>query len=146
MSSVILMATVASMNLEVEPRPITPDWVSSGTPMSRTKSLARSRDWTANIVVWECTAGSFLWHYSQDETLFVVSGEAFISNENGTERRLGPGDFGFFPAGSSCLWRVPDVVRKIAIVRETMWRPLGFCLKAWKKLLRSAGMAGKAPL
>ena len=37
-------------------------------------------------------------------------------------------------------------IRKVAVLRETMWRPLGVCLKAWKKLLRIVGLAGKSPL
>ena len=144
MSRSILTATPASLDLDVVGKSISPDWILSGSPMSKTKSLARSQDWTSNIVVWECTAGSFNWFYAQDETLVVVSGEAFITNHQGEERRLGPGDFAFFPAGTSCVWRVPEIVRKVAIVRETIWRPLGLCLKAWKKLLRTVGLAGKS--
>lgn len=75
----------------------------------------------------------------------VVSGEAFMKTENG-ERRFGPGDLGFFPAGTSCTWRVPEGIRKIAVLREPMWRPLGFALKVCHKLLRTIGLAGKSPL
>ena len=65
---------------------------------------------------------------------------------SGEERRLGPCDFAFFPAGSTATWRVPELVRKVAVVRETLWMPLGFSLKAWKKLLRMAGLSDTAPL
>jgi hypothetical protein len=68
----------------------------------------------------------------------VVAGEVFITHENGKERRLGPGDLGFFPAGTSCIWTVPVSVRKIAVLRETMGRPVGLGLKIWKRLLRIA--------
>jgi hypothetical protein len=68
----------------------------------------------------------------------VVAGEVFITDKNGEERRLGPGDLGFFPAGTSCIWRVPERVRKIAVTRETLWRPVGVGLKIWKRLLRIA--------
>ena len=142
----ILMTTPATFELEPEPQPITPGWVLGGTPKSKTQSLARSHDWTSNMVIWECSAGTFNWSYSQDEALVVVSGEAFIRSGKDAERRLGPGDFGFFPAGTSCTWRVPHCVRKVAIVRETMWRPLGMGLKVWKKSLRMIGLAGKSPL
>jgi hypothetical protein len=70
----------------------------------------------------------------------VVSGEVFITDEKGEEQRLGPGDLGFFPAGTSCVWRVPERVRKIAVLRECWWRPLGLGLKVWKRLLRVAGI------
>ncbi|HTA24119.1 MAG TPA: cupin domain-containing protein [Terriglobales bacterium] len=107
--------------------------------------MVRSRDWTSTVVVWDCTAGRFRWHYGQDEVILVVSGEAFLLLENGDERRFGAGDVGFFPAGTTATWRVADYIRKVAVVRETVWRPLGFCLKVWKKLLRMAGLSGKSP-
>jgi hypothetical protein len=76
----------------------------------------------------------------------VVSGEAIMTNETGEERRFGAGDIGFFPAGTSCTWLVPDHIRKVAVLKETMWRPLGFGLKVWNKLLRTVGLSGKSPL
>jgi uncharacterized protein len=140
----IVMATPADVELDLEPIP--QEWILSGTPVARSKTLARSRDWTSAVVVWDCTAGSFRWHYGQDETVLFLSGEAFLLLENGSERRFGPGDLGFVPAGTTCTWRVAGQVRKVAVVRESMWRPLGLCLKAWKKSLRMVGLAGKSPL
>jgi uncharacterized protein len=140
----IVMAAPASV--ELDPEPIPQEWILSGAPVSRSRNLVRSRDWTSTVVVWDCTAGSFRWHYSQDETILVISGEAFLMLENGEERRFGAGDVGFFPAGTTCTWRVADYIRKVAVLRENMWRPLGFCLKAWKKLLRIVGLSGKSPL
>ena len=145
MSKSIVMATPATEELEPEAKPLPPAWVLSGTPATRTKNLARSHDWTSNMVIWEC-AGSFNWHYTKDEVLVVISGEAFITHGNVEERRLGPGDFDFFPRGTSCTWRVPSGVRKVAFLRETMWRPLGICLKVWSKFLRVVGLGGKSPL
>jgi uncharacterized cupin superfamily protein len=144
MSKSIVAATPAT--LELEPTPIPPDWILSGNPEARSKQLARSHDWTTNIVVWECTAGRYKWHYGQDEVVIVISGEGFMTNEKGEERRFGPGDVGFFPAGTSSTWHHPDHFRKVAVVKETMWRPLGFGLKVWNKLLRIAGLTGESPL
>jgi uncharacterized protein len=62
-------------------------------------SLAGCSGPSSVILVWECTAGRFHWHYVKDEVLVVVVGEAFVTNEKGEERRLGPGDLAFFPAG-----------------------------------------------
>jgi len=142
----IVIATPSAFKLEPQTHPVTRSWVLSGNPVTRTLNVVRSRDWTSNIVVWECSAGRFRWHYVKDEALVVISGEAFISEGNGEERRLGPGDLAFFPAGASCVWRVPEGIKKVAILRETMWRPIGFCLKVWKKLLRMAGVGGESPL
>jgi uncharacterized cupin superfamily protein len=139
-----MMAAPASVELESEPIP--QEWILSGTPVAHSKHLVRSRDWTSSVVVWDCTPGQFRWHYSQDETILVISGEAFLLLENGEERRFGTGDVGFFPAGTRCNWRVSEHIRKVAILKESMWPPLGLCLKAWKKLLRMVGLAGKSPL
>src|SRR5664279_2864182 len=111
MSQTIVVADAASASLS--PSPITPAWILQGAPVARARPLAKSRDKTANIVVWECTPGLFNWHYAEDETVFVISGEVFITTANGAERRLGQGDMAFFPAGSSCAWRVTQCVRKV---------------------------------
>ena len=94
--------------------PIPKPWILSGTPEARNKHLAKSHDRTSNVIVWDCTPGHFNWHYSEDETVVVISGEVFITSEKGEEGRLGQGDMGFFPAGSSCTWRVTDRIKKIA--------------------------------
>lgn len=146
MSKSIVMDTPTAIELHAEPRPVTPDWVLSGKPLTQTHNLVRSHDWTSNAVVWECTAGTFKWVYTKDEALVVVSGEAFISTADGGERRLGPGDFAFFPAGNTCTWRVPDRVRKVAILKENMWRPFGVALKVWSKALQVSGLKGKSAL
>ena len=131
-------------SVELDPEPIPKEWILSGSPVARSRNLTRSRDLTSSVVVWDCTPGQFRWHYSQDATLLIVSGEAFIMAEDGEERRFGPGDVGFFPAGTTRIWRVAKHIRKVAVLRETMWRPLGFCLKAWKKILRIAGRKSHA--
>ena len=104
---VIAAATTA----DLEPAAVTPDWVLNGMPETRSKKLARSHDRTSHVMVWDCTAGHFNWYYDKDETLVVISGEAFITNEKGEERQLGPGDVVFFPAGTSSTWRVPCYIK-----------------------------------
>jgi uncharacterized protein len=41
----------------------------------------------------------------------------------------------FFPAGSHSVWQVTREVRKLAVCRHSMPRPLGFALRAWNKLV-----------
>jgi uncharacterized cupin superfamily protein len=144
MSKSILTATPATLELD-QLGSIPPDWILSGNPKTRRKVLGRSPDWTSNIVVWECAAGSYKWHYNQDEVVIVISGGGFMTNEKGEERWFGPGDVGFFPSGTWCTWRHPDHFRKVAVLKESMWRPLGFSLKVWNKLVRTA-LTGKSPL
>jgi len=133
-------------DIELEPEPIPPDWILSGSPQARCKKLVRSHDSTSSIVVWDCTPGRFKWHFSQDEAIIVISGEALMINEQGEERRFGAGDLGFFPAGTFCTWQVQEHFRKIGVLRETMWRPLGLGIKGWHWLLRTIGLGAKSPL
>jgi uncharacterized protein len=141
----IVIADPATVALD--PAPIKPGWIVEGAPQARARELARSADGTAVVVAWSCTAGRFHWHYGVDETLHVISGEVFITNHDGVERRLGPGDMAFFPAGSRSLWRVPCAVRKLAVCRHAMPRPLGFALRAWKKLIAiTTGQGGSLQL
>jgi uncharacterized protein len=125
----------------LDPAPIEPGWIVEGTPQARARELARSADGTAVVMAWSCTAGRFHWYYGVDETVHVISGEVFITNDDGVERRLGPGDMAFFPTGSRSLWRVPCAVRKLAVCRRALPRPLGFALRAWTKLI--APMTGQ---
>jgi hypothetical protein len=86
-------------------------------------------------MAWSCTAGRFNWHYAVDETIHIISGEVFVTNEKNEKHRLGPGDMVFFPAGSQSTWHVPHGVRKFAVCRHSMPRSLGVTLRAWNKLV-----------
>jgi uncharacterized protein len=135
------VVTAFPPDVDLHSEPIPAEWIISGAPQARVQRLVKTRDLVGLVVVWDCTAGSFEWHYAQDETLLVVSGEAFLQLPNGQERRLGPGDVGFFPAGTICKWRVAEYIRKVAVLKESMWPPLGYCLTQWNKLLRAVGLA-----
>jgi hypothetical protein len=141
--SIVLVAAGTS---DLKPAPIPADWILNGTPETRNKELAKSQDRTATVIDWSCTAGRFNWHYAEDEILVVVSGEAFITDEKGEEHRLGPGDMGFFPAGSSCTWRITGHVRKFAMVRTTLPGPLVFALRVWNRLRRIVRPPAASPL
>jgi uncharacterized protein len=138
MANGIVTATAAAT--ELEPAPITPGWILSGTPEARNKILANSQDRTSSIMVWECTPGNFNWHYGEDETIVIISGEVFLTPQGGQERRLGPGDMAFFPAGCSAHWRVTSKVRKVAVWRSAVPFPLALGVRAWNKLLRVIGL------
>lgn len=144
MSHAIVFAAPADAELALDP--ICPDWIVEGTPQARSTCLARSADGTSAVYAWSCSAGRFRWHYAFDETLHIISGEVFVTDENGKVRRLGPGDMAFFPAGSSSLWHVPAQVRKLAVCRHSMPRLFGFALRAWNKAIRrlTGAAAGEA--
>jgi uncharacterized cupin superfamily protein len=113
--------------------PIFPEWIRSGRPEARMRELARSEDRTTALLIWDCTAGEFDWHYDQDETIIIVAGETYITADDG-EQVLRPGDTAYFPAGSSCMWRIPLRVRKVAILRPSLPLPLSFSARAWGRM------------
>ena len=139
-------------DVELFDDPIPPHWVIAGTPQARSRRLAYSADGTSSTMGWSCTAGRFTWHYSVDETLHIISGEVFVTDENGETHRLGAGDMVFFPAGTSSVWNVPTFVRKIAFCRHSMPRPAGVLLRAWNKVVRrltgfpTGAATGAAPI
>jgi uncharacterized cupin superfamily protein len=118
------------------PTSINPSWILTGSPQHRVKQLARSADRGSYSVAWDCTAGLFNWHYTQEETLVVLTGEAFIRVNDASETRIGPGDVVFFPAGSSAVWRVPEYIRKVAFMREPIPPPLRFGVRAVNAFFR----------
>jgi uncharacterized cupin superfamily protein len=128
----MVFAALAEVELTVAPIPR--HWIVDGTPQAHSKRLATSADGTAAVIAWSCTPGRFNWHYTADEISHVISGEVFITDENGDTRRLGPGDMVYFSAGCKSLWHVTQEVKKVAICRQHMPRPLGFALRAWNKL------------
>lgn len=140
----VIMGTAESC--ELNPEPISGPCILSGNPVARSKVVARSKDWSSSVVIWDCTAGSFRWHYGQDEVIVIVSGDMVLLLPDGTERRFSAGDYVFFPAGSVAQWRVDSYIRKVALLKEPMWRPLGFAMKAWNKILRNLGMTAHAPI
>src|ERR1700681_4947622 len=135
MSKQIVTANPAE--IELGPSPFPNEWVLDGTPQARAKEIARSQDATMRVTVWSCSKGQFRWQYLVDEMLQVLSGEVFITDHTNTERRLGPGDTAFFPAGCWSVWRVTQDVRKVAVCHVAVPQAVGFALRAWNWLIRS---------
>jgi len=129
--------------VELGPDPIYEKWILSGSPVARSKTLAWSRDGDSHTVLWDCTAGIFYWHYRQDEAVLFLAGDAYMLEENGVEHRFAAGDFAFFPAGSVIKWRVDDYIRKIAFLREPIWRPVTAVMRLWNKVVRKLGKTPK---
>jgi hypothetical protein len=95
-------------------------------------------------MAWDCSPGIFNWHYVEDdEVVYILEGEVFISGPDGTEWRLGPGDMALFPAGSSCKWRVTKPVKKIAILHKRLPWFVGLGVRAWHRFLRTLGFSGR---
>jgi uncharacterized cupin superfamily protein len=131
------IVTANPAEIELCPSPFPEEWVLEGTPQARANEIARSQDGTMRVIVWSCSKGRFRWQYLVDEMLQVLSGEVFITDHNNTERRLGPGDTAFFPAGCWSVWRVTQDLRKVAVCHVAVPRAVGFALRAWNWLICS---------
>jgi uncharacterized cupin superfamily protein len=134
-----LPSDIAEPDLKISSIPSA--WLLSGQAQTRSMFLGKTRDRLASVMLWECGSANFNWHYRKDELLIILSGDAFIADENGGERHLGLSDVVFMPAGSVVTWRIPDHLRKIAILKTSISPPIAFVLKAWIKLLELAGAA-----
>jgi uncharacterized cupin superfamily protein len=121
-------------------------WVLSGSPMTKCKILGKTQDRMAYAMLWECEAVTFEWHYEKDEAFVVLSGEVFITDELGVERRFVAGDVRSCEAGTTLRWRVPHHVRKIAVLKEPVWLPFAMALKALNRLLSTIGLSAKSAI
>jgi uncharacterized protein len=125
---------------ELEDSRIPPTWLLCGEPGTRFKLLGKTKDKLSYFMVWECGAATFHWHYGKDEFLTIISGEAFLQQSDGSERRFKVGDTAFFPAGSLATWRVPNHVGKIAVLKPAIIYPSAFMARAWMKMLLIIGI------
>ena len=114
----VLFANVSHDGLVAAPIPAA--WVRAGTPHARWKPLGESADGHALLALWDCTAGSFEWHFGGEETIVIVEGEVTIRDATGAERRLVKGDVARFPPMSNYTWTVDTYVRKVAILRKNI--------------------------
>ncbi len=92
-------------------------WIVEGQPQSRVKQLAQADDQAVSVALWDCTAGTFKWHFGSDEMIQILSGEVDIRVEGGTTRTLRPGDIVYFQAGTNSVWHVKEYVKKLAVNR-----------------------------
>jgi uncharacterized cupin superfamily protein len=136
------IVVVVTDTARLEHSPFRPGWIMAGTPEARATALVRSRDATCYIMAWECTPGEFVWRNAEDDTVVVLSREAFVTNDVGAECRFAEGHVAFFPGGSSSRWRVTRPIKKIAVLRQDLPPLLGVGVRAWHKLLRVLGLRG----
>ncbi|MBN8945186.1 MAG: DUF861 domain-containing protein [Rhizobiales bacterium] len=128
------IVSTAIDGITLAPAPITPAWVVDGNPVARAAELSRSTDGTAVSLVWDCTAGTFNWHFGIDETVHILEGEVEVSAEGAAPRVLRAGDVALFRSGTTARWHVPRYVRKLAFCRHALPQPVGFALRAFNKL------------
>jgi len=136
----------------LEPAPIRPEWVLAGQPQARATELARSPDGTSTAAHWDCTAGTFRWFFWVEETIHILEGDVVVENDKGVRCHLRAGDVAVMPANAWMVWRVDHYVRKLAICRYPVPRPLGRLvrtvqnLRTWLGLRRSPPAPAAAPV
>jgi uncharacterized protein len=143
------MSAQVAMKLEfaeetLDPSPIDPSWVLEGNPIARNKLVSVSADGAASSYIWDCTAGRFNWFYGAEETIYVIEGGVVIRLSGSPARRLRAGDTFFFPAGVRAEWHVENYIRKFALIRTPLPRPLVLAKRGYRFLKRLVGHGGNA--
>ena len=111
-------------DLEMRDAPIEPDWILEGNPVARAAEHVRSADDSSFSALWDCTAGTFRWHFNWDETVIILEGEVHITDEDGNAYTLRAGDMGYFAARSWATWRIDNYVKKAAFIRRPFPSPI----------------------
>ncbi|AXI78217.1 cupin domain-containing protein [Peterkaempfera bronchialis] len=98
--------------LELEPDPLPPDQIVSGSPEVSGKVLWESPDGRLVRGIWQITPG-VVTDTEADELFVVVSGRATIEVEDGPVLEVGPGDAAVLRAGDRTRWTVHETLRKV---------------------------------
>jgi uncharacterized cupin superfamily protein len=109
----------------LQPSPIRPEWIISGSPAARASDLPRSPDGTCFSVQWDCTKGTFHWYFGIEEIVHILEGEVLVRDALGRESLLRAGDVAVFPTDTWMVWHVETYVRKLAVCRFPVPRPVG---------------------
>ena len=62
--------------------------------------------------IWEKETSKFDWHYSDQETCYLLKGKVTVTTKDGQSVNFGAGDLVVFPKGLSCVWDIKEPVRK----------------------------------
>jgi uncharacterized cupin superfamily protein len=140
--SVESVIRLGASRADLMPSPIRPNWVLEGNPVARNHLLSVSADGNARSYIWDCTAGRFNWFYEADETIYVIEGGVVLKDGAGT-RRLSAGDTIFFPAGAHAEWHVENYIRKFALIRTPLPKPLLLARHGYRFVKRLCGGGGR---
>jgi uncharacterized cupin superfamily protein len=66
--------------------------------------------------IWQATPGKWLISYDEWEYCRILSGRSVITDENGTEFPLGPGDSFILRPGFKGTWEVIETTRKDYVI------------------------------
>jgi uncharacterized protein len=103
---------VATMDMQLEPDPLDPSQVVSGSPQVSARVLHTSPDGRIERGVWQITPG-VVTDVEVDELFVVVSGRATIEVTDGPTFDVRPGDAVVLQAGWRTRWTVHETLRKV---------------------------------
>ena len=95
----------------LEPEPLDPAQVVSGSPEVTGRVLWTSPDGRQLRGLWQITPG-VVTDTEADELFVVVSGRATVEVESGPTLEVGPGDAAVLRAGDRTTWTVHETLRK----------------------------------
>ncbi|MFI1099717.1 cupin domain-containing protein [Streptomyces melanogenes] len=96
---------------ELEPEPLDPGQIVSGTPEVTGKVLWESPDGKQVRGIWQITPG-VVTDTEANELFVVVSGRATVEVAGGDTLELGPGDACVLREGDRTTWTVHETLRK----------------------------------
>ncbi|MFD9123929.1 cupin domain-containing protein [Kitasatospora sp. NPDC059571] len=96
---------------ELEPEPLDPAQIVSGTPEVTGRVLWSSPDGRELRGLWQITPG-VVTDTEADELFVVLSGRATIEVAGGPTLEVGPGDAAVLRAGDRTTWTVHETLRK----------------------------------
>ncbi|MFZ3556766.1 MULTISPECIES: cupin domain-containing protein [unclassified Streptomyces] len=98
-------------DVDLEPEPLDPAQIVSGTPEVTGKVLWESADGKQLRGIWQITPG-VVTDTEANELFVVVSGRATVAVEGGDTLELGPGTAAVLREGDRTTWTVHETLRK----------------------------------
>lgn len=118
------------------PAPIDPAWIIEGAPITRVSPLSGHGSLSSGL--WHCTAGRFHWHYSVNESIYILDGFVMIRDTRETTwHHLTAGDSVLFTKGSIAEWIIDRYVQKFYVIHTSLRQ------RAKAKLIRKVGSIKK---
>lgn len=119
------------------PTPLHPKQILEGTPETHTTDIYQSSNGKLFVAYWSASAGRFTWDYTDiNEVITILEGEAFVKTSDQVTHHLTPGMTLVFGEGEFAEWRVPQYVRKLAVVQSA---PRTFLQRVRDKLEKLMG-------
>ncbi|WP_329561127.1 cupin domain-containing protein [Kitasatospora sp. NBC_01266] len=98
-------------DVDLEPEPLDPSQIVSGTPQVTGRVLWESPDGRQLRGIWQITPG-VVTDTEADELFVVVSGRATVEIAGGPTLEVGPGDVAVLHEGDRTTWTVHETLRK----------------------------------